>query len=202
MAPLYLFPNDHPHSPSEDRPCPEPALATRFNDHSRRCVLPHGRGDRVCPADFSRYHDDPEMGRLAGASGGRFAEHRNQGRSSSYPDGHRAQPLRRTAHVQAIVRIPGSLGAGWRTLPIQRSASRDPRSGHRPHHAALAGWWGLLGKLRDFRPDDQPEERRKDSTEARLRLIRKPTVPRPMPVTHTIENTHNISDWDTFLVKI
>ncbi len=42
----------------------------------------------------------------------------------------------------------------------------------------------------------------KTPTEARLRLIRKPTVPRPMPVTHTIENTYNISDWDTFLVKI
>ncbi|MDP4625220.1 MAG: HNH endonuclease [Akkermansiaceae bacterium] len=38
-------------------------------------------------------------------------------------------------------------------------------------------------------------------TEAKLRLIRKPTVPRPVPVTHTIENTYDINDWDTFLVR-
>ncbi len=77
MACLYLFPNDHSHSPSGNRACPEPALAARFHDHSSRWILPHGRGDRVCPADFSRYHDDPEMGRLAegsrsiGTKGGR-----------------------------------------------------------------------------------------------------------------------------------
>ncbi len=41
----------------------------------------------------------------------------------------------------------------------------------------------------------------KTPSEARLRLIRNPTVPRPMPVTHTIANTFNINDWDTFLVK-
>lgn len=41
----------------------------------------------------------------------------------------------------------------------------------------------------------------KTPSEARLRLIRNPTVPRPVPVTHTIENTYNISDWDTFLVR-
>ena len=41
----------------------------------------------------------------------------------------------------------------------------------------------------------------KTPSEARLRLIRNPTVPRPVPVTHTIENTYNINDWEPFLVK-
>jgi len=34
--------------------------------------------------------------------------------------------------------------------------------------------------------------------EAKLRLIRSPTVPRPVPVTHTIENTYDINDWKRF----
>jgi hypothetical protein len=41
----------------------------------------------------------------------------------------------------------------------------------------------------------------KTPTEARLRLIRNPTVPRPVPVTHIIENTHNINDWKHFIMK-
>jgi 5-methylcytosine-specific restriction endonuclease McrA len=38
-------------------------------------------------------------------------------------------------------------------------------------------------------------------SEARLRLIRNPTAPRPVPVTHTIENLHNINDWKHFIMK-
>lgn len=41
----------------------------------------------------------------------------------------------------------------------------------------------------------------KTPSEAKLRLIRNPTVPRPVPVTHTIENTHNINDWKHFIMK-
>jgi len=37
--------------------------------------------------------------------------------------------------------------------------------------------------------------------EAKLQLIRKPTVPRTVPVTHTIANTHNINDWKHFIMK-
>lgn len=37
--------------------------------------------------------------------------------------------------------------------------------------------------------------------EARLTLIRKPTVPRTVPVTVTIENTYNIKDWNHFIMK-
>jgi hypothetical protein len=37
--------------------------------------------------------------------------------------------------------------------------------------------------------------------EARLTLIRKPTVPRTVPVTVTIENTYNINDWNHFIMK-
>ena len=37
--------------------------------------------------------------------------------------------------------------------------------------------------------------------EARLTLIRKPTVPRTVPVTITIENTYNINDWNHFIMK-
>ncbi|QTN32962.1 HNH endonuclease [Akkermansiaceae bacterium] len=37
--------------------------------------------------------------------------------------------------------------------------------------------------------------------EARLTLIRKPSVPRAVPVTHTIENTCNINDWNHFIMK-
>jgi len=35
--------------------------------------------------------------------------------------------------------------------------------------------------------------------EAGLRLIRNPTRPRPVPVSHTIENTYQINDWKQFL---
>jgi len=41
----------------------------------------------------------------------------------------------------------------------------------------------------------------KTPSEAKLRLIRIPTVPRPVPVTHTIENTYNINDWKHFIMK-
>ncbi|MGJ8644699.1 MAG: HNH endonuclease [Luteolibacter sp.] len=37
--------------------------------------------------------------------------------------------------------------------------------------------------------------------EAKLRLIRKPTDPRTVPITLTIENTHNINDWNHFIMK-
>ena len=37
--------------------------------------------------------------------------------------------------------------------------------------------------------------------EAKLQLIRKPTVPRTVPVTHTIANTHNVNDWKHFIMK-
>lgn len=37
--------------------------------------------------------------------------------------------------------------------------------------------------------------------EAGLRLIRRPFQPRPVPVSHTIENTHNINDWKHFIMK-
>lgn len=37
--------------------------------------------------------------------------------------------------------------------------------------------------------------------EADLTLIRKPTIPRTVPVTITIENTHNINDWNHFIMK-
>ncbi len=35
--------------------------------------------------------------------------------------------------------------------------------------------------------------------EAGLKLLRRPTVPREVPVTHLIKNTHKIRDWDLFL---
>ncbi len=35
--------------------------------------------------------------------------------------------------------------------------------------------------------------------EAGLKLLRRPTVPREIPVTHLIKNTHKIRDWDLFL---
>jgi len=41
----------------------------------------------------------------------------------------------------------------------------------------------------------------KTPSEARLHLIRNPTAPRPVPVTHTIENTYNINDWNHFIMK-
>lgn len=41
----------------------------------------------------------------------------------------------------------------------------------------------------------------KTPSEASLRLIRNPAVPRPVPVTHTIENTYNIKDWKHFIMK-
>jgi 5-methylcytosine-specific restriction endonuclease McrA len=37
--------------------------------------------------------------------------------------------------------------------------------------------------------------------EAHLTLIRRPTVPRTVPVTVTIENTYNINDWNHFIMK-
>jgi hypothetical protein len=37
--------------------------------------------------------------------------------------------------------------------------------------------------------------------EAGLSLIRNPTRPRPVPVSHTIENTYQINDWKHFLLK-
>ena len=37
--------------------------------------------------------------------------------------------------------------------------------------------------------------------EAQLTLIRKPTVPRTVPVTVTIENTYKIKDWNHFIMK-
>jgi len=37
--------------------------------------------------------------------------------------------------------------------------------------------------------------------EAKLRLIRKPCEPRPVPITHTIENTYEINDWKHFIMK-
>ncbi len=41
----------------------------------------------------------------------------------------------------------------------------------------------------------------KTPSEAKLRLIRNPTAPRPVPVTHTIENTYQINDWKHFIMK-
>jgi 5-methylcytosine-specific restriction endonuclease McrA len=35
--------------------------------------------------------------------------------------------------------------------------------------------------------------------EAGLKLLRRPSVPREIPVTHLIKNTHKIRDWDLFL---
>ena len=37
--------------------------------------------------------------------------------------------------------------------------------------------------------------------EAGLKLLRKPTVPREMPVTHLIRNTYQVRDWEMFLAK-
>lgn len=51
---------------------------------------------------------------------------------------------------------------------------------------------------------DRTINRRKGAqtpSEARLRLIRNPTAPRPVPVTHTIENTYNNNDWNHFIMK-
>lgn len=39
----------------------------------------------------------------------------------------------------------------------------------------------------------------KTPAEAKLRLIRKPSEPRPVPITHTIENIYEINDWEKFL---
>jgi 5-methylcytosine-specific restriction endonuclease McrA len=41
----------------------------------------------------------------------------------------------------------------------------------------------------------------KTPSEAKLRLIRNPSAPRPVPVTHTIENTYQINDWKHFIMK-
>lgn len=41
----------------------------------------------------------------------------------------------------------------------------------------------------------------KTPAEAGLKLVRSPQKPRPVPVTHTLRNVHEISDWDVFLGK-
>jgi 5-methylcytosine-specific restriction endonuclease McrA len=51
---------------------------------------------------------------------------------------------------------------------------------------------------------DRTINRRKGAqtpSEAKLRLIRNPSAPRPVPVTHTIENTYHINDWKHFIMK-
>jgi 5-methylcytosine-specific restriction endonuclease McrA len=37
--------------------------------------------------------------------------------------------------------------------------------------------------------------------EAGLKLLRRPAVPRELPVTHLIRNTHQVRDWEMFLAK-
>lgn len=37
--------------------------------------------------------------------------------------------------------------------------------------------------------------------EAQLTLLRRPSIPRPVPVTYTIENIYNINDWKYFIMK-
>ena len=38
-------------------------------------------------------------------------------------------------------------------------------------------------------------------SEANLRLIRKPTAPKAVPISLTIQNTYNIKDWNHFIMK-